>query len=423
MLTQRQLRRNAVLHILDGVFFVMATAVFSAEIVIPTLIKELTESKFLLGLRPTIVWMGLLLPQLWYVRHVEGRPYKKPTVLLWGTVERLGRIMFLIWILFFWGNAGQTLAVFYVTLGIGALGTGMVLPIWSDWFAKTTPEKSWGRLFGICWAIPALFIVVATPTIRRVMTLDSPLDYQILLGVAVLFWMLSFIAVAFVREDHQLEPATGARSSWPAYLKRMAWISFRRRDFRLFMLTNTLSHVPLMLLVSYMTAYALTLPGISQTTTAGFISYYFGFLALGAIIGGRVSDKFGPTVPGRIHPILTATACTLAYFWRSADAMVWIYCFWGVASGMWAATNLPILFHYAGPSRRPIYTAVSMTLLGITGASVPPLVGLLFDCDLLSYHTMFLVSAVSALCSWALFMLHIPRWPLPEEIVRKKHER
>jgi MFS family permease len=415
MLTPRQLRRNAILHMLDGVFFMIAMAVFSREIVIPTLIKELTGSMFLLGLRPTIVWVGMLLPQLWYVRHIEGLPYKKPTVLLWAVVERIGWVLFMLWISFFWGNSGQTLAVFYITLAIGSLGSGMVMPVWSDWLAKTTPEESWGWVRGVCWAVPALFIVIAGPLFKRTMNFDSPLDYQILLGVAIVFWIMSFAAVALVREDHELEPASGERSSWRVYLKRMAWISFRRRDFRLFMLTNVLSHVPLILVITFMTRYALTIEGVAQSDTSRFTSYYFGFLALGALAGGRISDRFGPTVPCRIYPLLTAAACSVACFWRSADAVVWIYGLWGVASGLWSVSNLPILFRYAGPARRPIYTAVSMTILGVTGASAPPIVGWIHDRGLVSFNTLFLVAGAMALCSWALFMLRIPRWPIAEE--------
>jgi Major Facilitator Superfamily len=420
MLTPQQLRRNAILHILDGVFFMIAMAVFSREIVIPTLIGELTSKKFLLGLRPTIMWVCVLLPQLWYVRHIEGLPYKKPTILRWAVVQRLGWIIFMIWISVAWSADGVTLGVFYATLALGAFGAGMVVPVWSDWYAKTTPEKSWGWVLGIRWAIPALFVVAISPITRRVMDPDvigSPQNYQILLGVALFFWTASFVCATLIHEEHAEEESTGRRSSWLHYIKRMRWISFRRPDFRTFMIANVLSHIPLMLLISYMTDYALTLEGTVKSDTTGFSIYYFGFLALGAIVGGRISDRFGPTVPCRIHPLLTAAACATAYFWRSPDAMVWVYSLWGVAFGMWAVSNMPILFRYAGPSRRPIYMAVSMTMLGVSGASVPPLFGRLLDIGLLSYSHIFLISAVSAASSWALFMFGVPRWPLAEEHV------
>ncbi len=420
MLTSRQQRRNAVLHILDGVFFMIAMALFSREIVIPALIKELTESKFLLGLRPTIAWICVLLPQLWYVRHVEGLPYKKPTVLRWAVVQRLGWVIFLIWISVAWSADGVTLGVFYFTLAIGAFGAGMVIPVWSDWYAKTTHENSWGWVLGIRWAIPALFIVTVSPVIKRVMNPDicpSPLNYQILLGVTILFLILSFVCATLVHEEPATEPSIGSRSSWRAYMKRMAWISLRRPDFRLFMLTNMLSHIPLMIIVTFLTRYALTLDGITQSSIAGFCSYYFGFLALGAIVSGRISDKFGPTMPCRIHPILTTAACAVACFWRSADAMVWTYGLWGVAFGMWTVSNMPILFRYAGPSRRPIYTAVSMTMLGVTAASAPPIVGWLLDKEWITFNTLFLIAALMALCSWILFMCAVPRWPMTEEHV------
>jgi len=417
MLTPRQLRRNALLHLMDGVFFMTATAVFSGQIVVPSLTLELTPSRFLLGLRTTILWACLVLPQLWYVRHVEGLPYKRPTVLLWAAVQRIGRITFLIWISVFWGNHLLTLVMFYTCFGVCAFGGGMVSAVWSDWFAKTTDEKSWNWIMSLRPAIPAIFIVLASPLIKRIMdpeTCPTPLNYQILLGTAVVLWLLSYGCAALVHEEHEIEPSTGKRSTWRLYMKRMAWTTFRRPDFRLYMLTRILSQIPLMMLFIFLMAHADDL-GVTPAHKGSFTAYHFGFLAFGAIVGGRLSAKFGPTVTCRIYPLLTAAACFMACFWCSADAMVWVFAVWGVAAGMCAAASPPILLRYAGPYRRPIYAAVSITILGLTGAIAPPIIGTMLDWNWITSNTMFCVMGTAAACSWLLFVFGVPRWPMAEE--------
>ena len=44
MLSPAQLRRNAFFHILDGIFFFAALALFSREVIMPKMIADLSES-------------------------------------------------------------------------------------------------------------------------------------------------------------------------------------------------------------------------------------------------------------------------------------------------------------------------------------------------------------------------------------------
>jgi len=65
--------------------------------------------------------------------------------------------------------------------------------------------------------------------------------------------------------------------------------------------------------------------------------------------------------------------------------------------------RLPALFRFAGPHRRPTYTAVCFAFLGLGNVIVPPVTGLLLDAQVLSFPTMFFICGVLAVTGWVLF--------------------
>jgi MFS family permease len=400
MLTPAQLRRNAVLHILDGVFFMIALAIFSFEAIIPPMIEELTSSALALGMVRLVAGSCVLLPQVFFVKRVEGLPYKKRVILLLAIVQRLGWIIFFISLFIRW-SPGFTLSIFYASLAVGSLGGGMIVPLWSDWYAKTTPESSWGWIMGVRWAVPGIFIAAMGPWIKRVLAeYPAPQRYQVLLGVALGFYAISYLTACMIKEERDESQQHQRHTPWSEYFQGLGWIVFRRRDFRRFLLGSVLLVGPMLVVMTFMTRYALA-SGVPRPQAGTFNSYYHGSLAAGALFAGIVSDRHGAVMPYRFFPLALVTACFALPAAAARPALfVPLFCLTGFSFGTWAAAQMPAVMKFAGPHRRPSYTAVSFTIITLANSLAPVLSGLLLDAGWLGYSVLFPACGVVALAGW-----------------------
>ncbi len=409
-MSSSQSTRNAVLHFLDGVFFFAALVMFSREVIIPGMIAELTDSAFLVGLVSPVILVGVLVPQVLYAKAIEGLPHKKGRVLLWLIVQRAGWLVFLVSLFIYWGPV-FTLSVFFLTQIVGSLGSGFVIPLWTDWFAKTTPESMWGRILGYRRASPGVVGLGLGFLIDYVMEqYQAPARYQILAAGALCFFFLSGICVALVKEepDHGLPHQKD--TSWGDYFRGLGWILFRRRDFRKFMAAALLTCVPLVLMVSFLTRYGLTYPGVEDAVTGTFTKVLFVASAIGALVGGSLSDRKDPIAPFLVFPLFAAGGGAVAFHSAHPAAVSLAFALYGFAFGVRMVVMLPAVFRYAGPHRRPSYTAVTFTSISLPSALLPPLAGLLLDAGWVTFPTIFLFCAALSLAGWLVFL----RIPAPE---------
>ena len=85
----------------------------------------------------------------------------------------------------------------------------------------------------------------------------------------------------------------------------------------------------------------------------------------------------------------------------------------GFAYGVRMVVMLPAVFRFAGPHRRPSYSAVSFTFLGLANGLIPLLLGLAIDVDVMGFPQAFLACGVLAFAGWLLFL----GMPSPERAV------
>lgn len=403
--------RNTILHALDGLFFCAGLVVLSYQVTIPQMITELRDSDLLLGLVPFIVSLGMVLPQLFHAKAVEGLPYKKRRVLLCALLQRTGWLVFFGSLFIHWG-APFTLIVFFCVLAVNSLGSGMIIPVWTDWFAKTAPEKIWGKILGIRWtASGVLGIALGHFFIRRVMaTFPSPERYQIIVGTAIACYALSFVSLALVKEEPEHGLPDQGQTRWLDYFKELAWILFRRRDFRKFMLASQLAALPIVIMMAFLTKYGLTYTDVSGEVAGSFTLFFFGASAVGALVGGSLSDRLGTITPFRVFPVSAIAAAVVAYTSRDPFTVSVAFSLLGLAFGARIVVLLPAVFRYSGKDRRPTYTAVSYVFLTLGAALVPPVIGALLEAEVLSYPGMFIFCGFLSAAGWLLFL----RLPEPQ---------
>ncbi len=403
-------RWNVICHLIDGIFFSAALVVLSTEIMIPQMITELSDSALLVGLVPLILSFGVLVPQTFYAKRVEGLAYKKWQVVLCASLQRVGWLVFLLSLYVHWGSP-FTLVAFFAALAVNSFGSGLVIPIWTDWYAKTVPESMWGRLLGARRAIPAVLGLPLGLLMQRIINAyPAPQRYQILVIIGVTFHALSLLFVMLVREDRHEGLPTQEGTSWRSYFRDLAAILFRRRDFRRFMVASLLATLPITMMAAFLTKYGLTYPGVAQDVTGTFTMFFWGSVAVGSLAGGLMSDRQGVIVPFRIFPLVLVGASAAAFLsWHPAVVCA-AFSLLGFAFGARIVVMMPAVFRFSGPHRRPSYMAVAFTFLGLADATAPPLLGLAIDARALSFPHVFVLCGLLAAAGWLLFL----RMPAPQ---------
>ena len=397
--------KNALSHAVDGVFFHAGLVVLSRQVTMPKLITELSDSALLVGLIPVVWTVGVFLPQTFHARRVEGMAYKKSTVLLCGIVQRIGWVIFLISLFVYWGGA-FTLGFFFLALALASVGTGLAIPVWTDWFAKTTADGVWGKVLGIRRAMSGVLgIVIGHFLIRWVMaTYPSPQRYQVLVGIAVVFFIISYVAVLTVQEEPRHGLPHHRESTWWEYMGHLKRILARRGGFRRFLLALLLANTAIVLLMAFLTKYGLTHPGVGSEVTGSFTLFFFGASAVGSLVGGFLSDRRGVMFPMRILPLFSVGAVAAAVVSSDPALVCAAFALVGLAFGTRVTCMLPAIFRFAGPEQRPSYMAVSFTCMGLANAVLPPLVGALIDIDILSFPAMFIAAGVLSVLSLLTFV-------------------
>ncbi len=405
-----QSKWNMGCHVLDGVFFGAAMVTLSRQIVIPNMIADLTDSALVLGLVPLAIQFGLLLPQMFYAKKVEGLAYKKRAVLVCALLQRAGWLIFLFSLYLRWETT-FTLTVLFAMLVGNSLGSGLIIPVWSDWYAKTVPEHMWGRLLGVRRAIPMVLGVGLGKLIEQIMEHNpAPRRYQMIVILGLVFYAVSLLFVALVREERHEGLPNQSGTSWKDYFRGLAAILLRRRDFRAFMIASLLVTLPVVITSTFLMKYALAYPEVKEGLAGTFTMFYWGAVGVGSLVGGLLSDKKSVIFPFRIFPLFVVAGAFVAAL-SSRPAMVsTAWCLVGFAFGAQMVVTMPALFRFSGPHRRPSYTAVRFTVLGAAAGVVPPLLGIAKDAGILDYPHVFILCAALAFAGWVLFL----RMPSPQ---------
>jgi fucose permease len=77
---------NFNVNLIDVIFITFGFSLISRETVMPVLVSTLTDSKLAIGLIPAIWALGYYLPQLLTASFTERLRYKKPFVMLVGSL-------------------------------------------------------------------------------------------------------------------------------------------------------------------------------------------------------------------------------------------------------------------------------------------------------------------------------------------------
>ena len=87
-------RRNFLLNLTEGAFWIAGSSLIASQTVLPALVTRLGGGNIAVGALNVVFWVGLFLPQLFAARFTQTLEWKKPWAIRFGTIHR--SVVFLI---------------------------------------------------------------------------------------------------------------------------------------------------------------------------------------------------------------------------------------------------------------------------------------------------------------------------------------
>jgi MFS family permease len=415
-------RRNFWCLAMDFCFFGTAMALVGPSTVIPGFLSELGASTALIGLLASLQRAGWMLPQLVAARYLADKPYKKPYILIPGSISR-----FLILVL-----AGMTWAIgvrspqltigvtifafsiFWVADGLGSLA-------WFDFLSKSVPPHRRGRLTSVGQIMGGIGSFAAGFLVEWILSNSGPSfpgNYAWLFFLGFGLLLLSLAALALGVESPGI---TEARvPSWREYLPQLWRVVHRDRPFRRYLITRQVFGLSGLAIPFYMT-YALEGLGLPAQVAGRYTSIgVIGGIAAAAFFGWT-NERYGTRRAAQISIVVTAFVPGLALLIPQIVAdpvwLAWTYGLVFLAMQASMSCFLPawtaFVLEWAPEQERPLYVGLTNTLNGIT-ALFSTLGGLILAWTGGNYNVLFIVTALGTLAALPL-ALTIPE---PRDVER-----
>ena len=370
---RRHLRYNVIVNMLDGGFFGVAIGFASFGTILPLFVASMTKSATLIGLVPAIHASGWLLPQLFTANHTARLRRYKRTVLLATIHERLPFLGFATVALLLPKIGLQaSLILTFILLTWQGLGGGFTANPWTSMISKIIPPETRGTFFGTQAALANLLISFAAVGAGYLLDLfDSPINFMICFLIAVLFFVFSWISLAFTREpaDHEKVIEENPAPFWHGAGR----ILKRDKNFNWFLAARILSQFATMGFPFYI-VYALRRFEM-DTVTAGYLT---ATLTIAQTIANAGMGWLGDRVGHRLMLIIGAVAATLssllAWF---APSLAWFFPIF-VLSGftnvsIWT-NGMTMTVDFSSENERPFYIGLAQTLTA-PATILAPLIG------------------------------------------------
>ena len=288
-------RWNFAVIVTEAAAFMTGLAWADPVVVLPLFIHALTPSTVLVGLVTTLQRLGYALPILPVAAILGHRPRRLP-FLRWGVF--FGRLPFILFVIYLWtrgvGNATLVIAFMMIAFASVSAGNGFVAVPWQDIIAKSIPTQLRGRFFATMQfssAVAAFGVGFAVRWALGPTGPAFPVNYTLLFTLAAVFFTISTIGCAIVREP--VRPVMERPESLRGIIASALPLLRQRPEFRSLVLISVLAF-GLSLTMPFYVVYAKTQLHVADHM-AGI--YIWAAVLAGAplsLLWGRINDRRGP---------------------------------------------------------------------------------------------------------------------------------
>lgn len=395
---ERNYRWNYSVNLIEGATFFFGASFASSSTIIPLFISKLSSSPLPIGLASVIAQGGWFLPQLFTANLVERLPRKKPVVVNLGFfLERLPVWVLTAIALLTVRLPGLALALFLVCYAWYYLGAGLVATSWQDMVARCFPVDRRGRFWGITTFLgTGTGMLGALFSTRILGGFEFPINFAYLFLIAAISTTISWFFLALTREP--VQPVTAPRQSTREFWASLLDILRNDHNFRRFLvarLTMAMGYMGF----GFVTVAAVRRWHVSDSTVGIYTALLLFGQAFGNLVLGFLSDRFGHKLSLELSAAASGLAFALAWLAPTAEWYYAVFILLGVNLGAILVSGILVVMEFCEPQRRPTYTGLANTSVGLVGVLVPLLGAWLAS---FSYNWLFALSASINLAALAM---------------------
>ena len=238
MSNRPNLKRNFILNTLDGVSFYLGMIFLSLESVIPVFLSELGASHFWISLIPAIRNLGIFFPSIFVARKVQSLVRHKPWMIGMGLIQRLPWLFSgLICFFLAEGHPGAAIFSIMIALFLSNLGTGIAIPAFLYFVAKTIPVNMRGALFALRNLLSYLVGILMGASISWIITVVAfPRNYSLLLLIGFAILMFYLPATLFMVEPDSRKTVKVEKESMRDFFGHLGQLIRDNRDLKNYIL-------------------------------------------------------------------------------------------------------------------------------------------------------------------------------------------
>ena len=400
----REFKHNVLYNTADVSFFVFADAFVSLGTIMTVFTATLTDSPFIIGLVPAILWATWYLPQIFFTGIVSRLRMKLPFTLKMGAIERIPYIFMPILALLIPQITRQTaIALLLGLMVLRGLGGGFSALPWQELMATIIPLSHRGRFWGasrvFVQAMGVIGSVIATVVLGKFM---YPYNYAIAFSIAIVAQWISFYLISKTREpepEHWQEPAaTQKMLDFPMFRQ----ILKRDKNFVLYMVARSISFLG-GTATTFLAVYGIRRFGLGDSQAAVFSGIiFFTGIVVYAYLGG-LTDKIGPKRIVVFSLICLAASLTLTVL----SPNIWVFYAVFILQGIYGAAlnmgDMMLVMELGEESLRPTYLGLARTMTGVVLIVVSVSGGLIVE--KLGFNFMFWLATAMTLVSVVLFSM------------------
>lgn len=412
---ERNFNWNFVVNVMDGATFWFGLSFISSTTIVPLFISKLTDSLLPIGLAAVIAQGSWFLPQLFTANWVERLARKKPVIVNLGLfTERLPMWLIVAAALVAGRSTRLALILFFAGYAAHGLGAGMVATAWQDLLAKCFPVEKRGRLLGLTMFVGAGTGVLGARLSGWLLeTYPFPINFAYVLMIAAIGITVSWAFLALTREP--VQAVNAPRQSTQEFWAGLPGIVRQDHNFRRFLAGRLLLAVGAMgtgfLAVAAVQRWQLPDSIAGKYTAALLIGQTGGNLTFGLL-----ADRYGHKLSLELCALASFAAFLLAWLAPQPEWYYLVFALVGVTQGAIIVSGILVVMEFCAPGRRPTYTGLANTAVGVVSMAAPLLASGLASID---YGLLFGLSAVANLACFVVLRWWVqePRWTVVDGFI------
>lgn len=386
-------KRNYLALLSDALFFSIGYTLFSTDNVLPVYISHLSDNPIYIALM-TALFFGVSYSATIF-SCMLGVNAKSPKRISVGIcfLQRVGFALILVSTFFLDTSISLALVLFFVSLVMYAISSGMSSPLFTQ-MVTFTIHKNVGSFFGIYNLVSCLSGVLATSVFTYcISNFLFPLNFRIVFLVGTVMAVVSTVTLSiFLKEvtDNRVREHISFKDVFAIGVD----IVKSNKRFRWYAVTRAIAGAA-DFTIPYYILYAATLPGATDGFVGTLATVYLAAKMSSSAIFGKLADKFGCTTIIRCGCVCGIVAAILALMTKNH---VMAYVFYAIlafaAQGIYM-TNQISAVEFSKGVRTPFYSAIAgvfcapvAIFTSFSGAAIA---------SLFSYRSIFVI----AICIYA----------------------